>query len=148
MNATLAAREAYAEAFARRERSAISPPWLAALRRDARARFEALGFPHVRLEDWRFTNPAPLTRAFADAAFVAGPVPALPELGAWERVELALVNGRYAPDLARVPGLPGGAGSAGSRRRSANPSSPTGSRARSARSRRGRSARSSRSTPP
>ena len=122
MNAALAAREAYADAFARRERSAISPPWLAALRRDARARFEALGFPHVRLEEWRFTNPAPLTQAvFADAALATGPVPPLPALGAWDRVELALVNGRYAPDLARLPGLPGGAWVGGLAAAIANP---------------------------
>jgi len=122
MNAALAAREAYAEAFAHRERSAISPPWLAKLRRDARARFEALGFPHVRLEEWRFTNPAPLTRAvFADAAVATGQVPPLPALGAWDRVELALVNGRYAPDLARVPGLPGGAWVGGLAAAIANP---------------------------
>ena len=120
MNATLAARETYAEAFARRERSAISPPWLAALRRDARARFEALGFPHVRLEDWRFTNPAPLTQAFVDAPSVAA-TPALPGFGAWERIELALVNGRYAPGLARVPALPGGAWVGGLAAAIANP---------------------------
>lgn len=121
MNATLAARETYAEAFARRERSAISPPWLAALRRDARARFETLGFPHVRLEDWRFTNPAPLTQAFADAAEAIGATPSLPSFGAWERIELALVNGRYAPGLARVPSLPGGAWVGGLAAAIANP---------------------------
>jgi Fe-S cluster assembly protein SufD len=116
------ARESYAEAFARRERSAISPPWLARLRREARARFEALGFPHVRLEDWRFTNPAPITGGtFGDAALATGPVPALPGLGQWDRVDLALVNGRYAPDLARVPGLPGGAWVGGLASAIANP---------------------------
>ena len=116
------ARESYAEAFARRERSAMSPPWLARLRREARERFEALGFPHVRLEDWRFTNPAPVTGGtFGDAALATGPAPALPGLGQWDRVDLALVNGRYAPDLARVPGLPGGAWVGGLASAIANP---------------------------
>jgi len=122
MSQVLSAGESYAEAFARRERSAVSPPWLAALRRDARARFEALGFPHTRLEDWRFTNPAPVTQAvFGDAALATGTTPALPGLGAWERIDLALVNGRYAPDLARVPGLPGGAWVGGLAAAIANP---------------------------
>jgi Fe-S cluster assembly protein SufD len=120
MSAVLDARAAYAGAFARRERSAISPPWLAALRRDARARFEALGFPHVRLEEWRFTNPAPVTQAtFADAPEAR--TAALPALGAWDRIDLALINGRYAADLANVPALPGGAWVGGLAAALANP---------------------------
>lgn len=104
------ARDSYAGAFARRDGSAVSPPWLAVLRRDARARFEALGFPHTRLEDWRFTNPAPITQAvFDDAAAHPGPARAIPALGAWDRIEVGLVGARFDAALAQVPVLPGGA---------------------------------------
>ena len=122
MSPALSARESYAEAFARRERSAVSPPWLASLRRDARARFEALGFPHVRLEDWRFTNPAPITRGeFADAAALPGPAGDVPALGRWDRIEVALVGARYDAALAQVPALPGGAWVGGLAAALANP---------------------------
>jgi Fe-S cluster assembly protein SufD len=108
MSAALSAKDAWADAFARREGSTVSPPWLAALRADARARFEALGFPNTRLEDWRFTNPAPITQAaFADAK-ISGAAPPIPELGRWDRIEVALVNGRYGATLAQVPARPGG----------------------------------------
>ena len=122
MNDALTARDSYAEAFARREQSAVSPPWLAKLRRDARARFEALGFPHTRLEDWRFTNPAAITRtAFADASLHTGPAPSVPALGKWDRIEVALVGGRYEPRLSDVPALPGGAWVGGLAAAIANP---------------------------
>jgi Fe-S cluster assembly protein SufD len=38
------------------------PSWLDELRRQAMERFLELGFPTARLEDWKFTNLAPLTR--------------------------------------------------------------------------------------
>ena len=44
-----------------------------------------------------------------------------PAFGAWDRIELALVNGRYAPGLARVPALPGGAWVGGLAAAIANP---------------------------
>jgi len=52
-------------------------PWLQAQRRAALARFESVGFPTRRDEDWRYTNIAPLAkqlaaRRFQPAARVAG----------------------------------------------------------------------------
>ena len=38
------------------ERQAAAPKWLAELRADAFARFEALGFPTTKNEDWHFTS--------------------------------------------------------------------------------------------
>jgi len=100
MNTTPAVSEAYADAFARRARPAAGvPTWLTHLRRAAWDRFGALGLPTVKLEAWRFTNPAPLTKtAFADAhalpdAKAAAPAPAL---GDWPRTEVVIVNGRVA----------------------------------------------------
>lgn len=52
----------YVEAFRARGGSG-EPLWLAERRRMAAARFEELGFPTRRQEQWRFTNLAPLTRS-------------------------------------------------------------------------------------
>ena len=38
----------------------LAASWLSEFRARGRARFEELGFPTVRQEEWRFTNPAPL----------------------------------------------------------------------------------------
>jgi Fe-S cluster assembly protein SufD len=49
--------EVYREDFAR---LATGPAWLQRLREDGMARFEALGFPTTRNEDWHFTSVAPI----------------------------------------------------------------------------------------
>ena len=41
---------------------AEDPRWLVELRADAIARFSELGFPSTRLEEWRYTNVAPLAK--------------------------------------------------------------------------------------
>jgi Fe-S cluster assembly protein SufD len=38
------------------------PGWLGSARQAALERFQAMGFPTTREEDWRFTNPAPIAR--------------------------------------------------------------------------------------
>jgi Fe-S cluster assembly protein SufD len=52
------------KAFAPLEQAGPGPhaPWLFPLRKAGLARFAELGFPTTRLEDWRFTNVAPLAR--------------------------------------------------------------------------------------
>ena len=86
----------WADAYARR--SGFAP-----LRRAAWERFVALGLPHVRQEEWRFTNPAPITqRTFLEP--VASGKPTLPTLGAWEQTRIALVNGRLDASLSS-PGV-------------------------------------------
>lgn len=88
------------------------PAWLGAQRDAARARFAALGLPHPKLEDWRFTSLAPLAPfAFAAprpevGARAAARVAALPRLSA---TRLVLVNGRYRADLSTRAALPAGA---------------------------------------
>ncbi|MEP7029033.1 MAG: Fe-S cluster assembly protein SufD [Candidatus Eisenbacteria bacterium] len=115
----------WAAAYARRD-SKTAPAWLTALRREAWERFGLLGMPHVRLEDWRFTNPAPITQAvFVDAGAIApqtaSGLPAIPAFGSWDRIEVALVGGRYDASLAHVPALPGGAWVGGLASALANP---------------------------
>ncbi len=89
----------------------VGPATVAALRERALARFTELGFPTTRLEDWKYTNLAPLARqAFrlpddsrpARAAALAAPA----RLGI--EIELVSVNGRFAPELSSIGALPRG----------------------------------------
>ncbi len=58
--------EVYREDFARQS---AAPDWLQSLRRQGMSRFEALGFPTTKNEDWHFTSPAPIAeRTFRLAA--------------------------------------------------------------------------------
>ena len=93
------------------------PRWLQEIRNKAAARFAALGFPTVRDEDWRFTNVAPIASTeFRPASAVAV---SPDELGALPYGNLpfriAVVNGRFSPELSRLTDLPHGvrAGSLG-----------------------------------
>ena len=86
------------------------PGWLARLREEARASFAAQGLPHTRLEEWRYTNVAPLAKPeYALAAPPARPVAredlehhAFPVFACSVYV---FVNGRFAPQLSSAPRL-------------------------------------------
>ena len=62
--ATAQNRTVHVDLYARlAEASRVEPapvPWLDALRRRAMTRFEQVGFPSSKDEEWRFTNVAPL----------------------------------------------------------------------------------------
>jgi Fe-S cluster assembly protein SufD len=90
-------------------RPTSGPRWLQDLRERAAARFTALGFPTVRDEEWRFTNPAPVVgieyrRSDAAVRLTAEQVDGFPYGDAGYRV--VIVNGRYSSELSRVKGLP------------------------------------------
>jgi Fe-S cluster assembly protein SufD len=98
-----------------RRRGRDEPDWLADTRRAGFERFAALGFPAPQLEDWRFTNVAPVaeasfagpvngTRSFAARTALARAVAIEPSPN-----HLIFVNGRYAPELSRLERLPAGA---------------------------------------
>ena len=63
MNALEQARDHHLSLF---ERFAATrshePAWLRSLRREAAAQFGELGFPNTKLEEWRYTNVAPLAK--------------------------------------------------------------------------------------
>jgi Fe-S cluster assembly protein SufD len=62
--------EAYRADF---ERQPTVSSWLRKLRADGMARFESLGFPTTKNEDWHFTSVAPIAeRSFALASLEAG----------------------------------------------------------------------------
>lgn len=92
---------------------ARAPAWLAPLRRAGLDRFEAVGFPSTRDEEWRFTPIAPVSRA----ALALPTPPASPvtkgdlarfTFGHPEWPQLVFVNGRLAPELSNIPALPNG----------------------------------------
>jgi Fe-S cluster assembly protein SufD len=93
------------------ERSAVEPPWLVALRREAIARFGALGFPGPREEAWRFTPVGPVAQTPFEPArpHRNGLAPDAPEaLDFPAAARLVLVNGHFAPALSRIGALPAG----------------------------------------
>jgi len=94
--------------------SADGPAWLDVRRRAARASFADAGFPHRRVEAWRYTD---LSRLIAKTDWQ----PAVPHEGAVLVPEgrsnpfaaiashkLVFVNGFFRPDLSELEGLPTG----------------------------------------
>jgi Fe-S cluster assembly protein SufD len=87
------------------------PPWLTTARRHALERFQSLGFPTTRDEEWRFTSVSPI----AECSF-ARPLDGRTSFGRsdlapfrWPLAgahEIVFVNGRYAAGLSDVGTLP------------------------------------------
>jgi Fe-S cluster assembly protein SufD len=85
-------------------------PWLRDLRAQAIERFASAGFPHQKLESWKYTSLTPLARlAFAEPQAngrVDLPPPVLgPEA---EARRVAIVDGRFRADLSAIGQLPAG----------------------------------------
>ncbi len=82
-------------------------------RERAAERFRARGYPTVRDEEWRYTNPAPLTGDWARASTEAPRVPEDALCDGFESSLLVFVNGRFdaerssvgAADGVRISGL-------------------------------------------
>ena len=111
-----AGTDRYLAEFESLERGADrAPAWLAALRREAMARFAERGFPTTRDEDWRYTNLGPLAATPFRAAGAVASLNLSSETvdraaigpSAWPR--LVFVDGRYAPEHSSRQRLPGGA---------------------------------------
>jgi Fe-S cluster assembly protein SufD len=107
----------YGEAFRRLQESEpdARASWLSRLRENAMARFEELGFPTVKDEEWKYTNVTPIVRAeFSPlpAPNAAGPstVEELASFGVAEAAnsQLVFVNGRLRDDLSSLTALPEG----------------------------------------
>jgi Fe-S cluster assembly protein SufD len=92
--------------------SGHQPEPLARLRASALEKFAALGFPTTRLEDWKYTNVAPLAktpfRLPVDATVTTLSTALLDLMRLAAGPELVFLNGRYAPDLSRSFSLPKG----------------------------------------
>lgn len=85
--------------------------WLSALREKALARFDELGFPTTRNEEWKYTNVAPIIKANFkpaqrdDLNLIDAERFFLPES---IQSRLIFVNGHYLPELSSVAALPEG----------------------------------------
>ena len=89
-----------------------TPPWLTGLRREAFRRFEDMGFPTTRQEEWRFTN----VERIAETEFTLAEVPAplshetiSPFVLDEDYLRLVFVNGHYVGDLSATGPTPRGA---------------------------------------
>lgn len=94
-------------AFTQTLNDATTPEWLEASRRGAIARFEALGFPTRRDEEWKYTRLKSIARTpFEPVASLRldGVDPAWLDsldVEGTERARLVFVNGHHAPSLSR-----------------------------------------------
>jgi Fe-S cluster assembly protein SufD len=87
------------------------PAWLERLREGAFGRFEELGFPTTDVEEWKYTNVAPIARkAFQPAAEVKVELESVavePFVAAESRrSRLVFVNGVYSPEHSSLEEIP------------------------------------------
>ena len=90
-----------------------APGWLAGVRRSAMDRFQQLGFPTPRDEDWHFTSVAPIAEAdFQRLRTPSGDVAAADlapfTFGRPDWPTVVVVNGCVAPELSMLGSLPAG----------------------------------------
>jgi Fe-S cluster assembly protein SufD len=93
------------------QRLSDQPAWLIALRREGYTQFAATGFPTTHDEDWRFTNVSEVAKTRFTLAPPVEPVRArdLEPFGTSAfACQLVFVNGRFAPELSRIPAMPAG----------------------------------------
>lgn len=85
-------------------------PWLAALRATAFEQFAETGFPHPKIENWKYTSLIPLARLAFAAPAESGRVrlPASPLPPSAEAHRVAIVDGRFRADLSAIGALPAG----------------------------------------
>jgi Fe-S cluster assembly protein SufD len=94
--------------------AADGPAWLDVRRRAARASFADAGFPHRRVEAWRYTDLAKLTAkvdwqpATPHEGAVLVPEGRSNPFAAIQSHKLVFVNGFFRPDLSELEGLPAG----------------------------------------
>jgi Fe-S cluster assembly protein SufD len=104
----------YAESFGGFEKSAPCHDlaWLKQLRHDGFARFSEAGFPTMRDEDWRFTNPSAITKTAFHLARNGHKLPSQQALAplcmAGVASRLVFVDGRFVPALSSIRDLPKG----------------------------------------
>src|SRR5437867_3730462 len=89
------------------------PPWLRRIREEAISRFAELGFPTTRMEDWKYTSVAPITRIpFKPAVYALNGWTSnrLSDF-AFQEIACALlvfINGHFSPELSSIGSLPRG----------------------------------------
>ncbi len=107
-------KQTYVAEFASSELALGGPEWLRSIRKTAIGRFEALGFPTQKHEEWRFTNLASLLRVPFKPSILGRPDGVVAErlepfkFGVLKTSQLVFVNGRYSPRLSYLRSLPEG----------------------------------------
>jgi Fe-S cluster assembly protein SufD len=87
------------------EEHARKPAWVFPLRKAGMARFAELGFPSLKDEDWRFTNPAPIAKLPFKPVFESssGGVPSKTldqfAFGQLDAIRLTFINGHFNREL-------------------------------------------------
>jgi Fe-S cluster assembly protein SufD len=116
MSQAVKEENAYSAAFRalQEQESAPAPSWLQRLRQNAFARFEELGFPATRQEEWKYTNVAPIAKAKFEPTLerreasqtldAARLQPFIYEEA--RQSQLVFVNGSYRPELSSIEALP------------------------------------------
>ena len=110
---TQSAVERYLADFATFEREHPAPDWLQTTRRAAIEAFERLGFPTVRNEEWKYTDPTPAANLAATPIFRAETNGAAPQIPALPFADLpghrlVFVDGHFAPQHSHIGELPQG----------------------------------------
>jgi len=96
-----------------RAASKTTPSWLGSMRQCAIERFEALGFPTTKNEDWHFTSVSPIVEAAYPVRSAPGGDVKPDDLseftfGATDWPTIVFVNGVYAPELSSLDSVPEG----------------------------------------
>jgi len=91
----------------------LLPAWILRLREAALNRFERLGFPTTDLEDWKYTNVAPIARGgFVPVSANATGALSLEAVNAFVCPEaasrLVFINGIYRAEVSSIENLPPG----------------------------------------
>ena len=103
----------YSDAWDELASDASAPAWVQSMRRAAFDRFNALGFPTTKNEDWHFTSVSPIAeQEFVLLGSKSGDVHradvARFGFGATNWHTMVFVNGRFAPELSDSAALPHG----------------------------------------
>jgi Fe-S cluster assembly protein SufD len=106
-------RNSHQANFARPDIAVPAHPWLDALRQFAIDRFNLVGFPGRKEEEWRFTNVDAIAKTHFDlAAPVRDPgeieSAATFSFGAGAVTELIFINGHYLPQISKLGKSPRG----------------------------------------
>jgi Fe-S cluster assembly protein SufD len=109
-------KNTYLADFARFEKEAAmnGQPWVHRLRQAAMKRFNELGFPTSRNEDWKFTSVAPIAKTpfrLVPAYDLDGVTSETLEQSGHQigdAIRLVFLNGHYAPPLSSLEALPDG----------------------------------------
>jgi Fe-S cluster assembly protein SufD len=86
----------------------VEPGFINDLRLRARARFDELGFPTPRMEEWRFTNVKRIAEAPLALATFPADQPAIEPYCVPDAHRIVLLNGRFSAELSATSELPAG----------------------------------------